>query len=269
MIQQLETQWDRFDRAMIAFMTAYGARLLRVALAVTFIWFGALKVAGLSPVADLVAQTVYWLPPALFVPFLGWWEVVVGVGLLFGVALRLVLLLFWLQMAGTFLVLVLRPELAFQSGNPLLLTVVGEFVVKNLVLIAAGLVIGSTVPRAASLTNGGKLRAQHGETFHPGDAVQRLSALRGERSVEIFTHGTLQVKMYAPRGTDPQTPHARDELYFVASGRGWFFGGADRRPVGPGDVIFAPAGCVHRFEDFPDDLAVWVAFYGPEGGEDP
>ena len=184
MMQQLETQWERFDRAMIAFMTAHGAQLLRVALGVTFVWFGALKVAGLSPVADLVAQTVYWLPPAFFVPFLGWWEIVVGLGLLFGVALRLVLLLFWLQMAGTFLVLVLRPELAFQSGNPLLLTVIGEFVVKNLVLIAAGLVIGSTVPRASIPANVGQRRTQHGETFHPGDAVQRLSALRGERSVE-------------------------------------------------------------------------------------
>lgn len=146
-IKQFQMRWERLDRLMIDFMTANGTRLLRVALGITFIWFGALKVVGRSPVADLVAQTVYWLPPAFFVPFLGWWEVVVGVGLLLGVALRLVLLLFWLQMAGTFLVLVLRPELAFQSGNPLLLTVVGEFVIKNLVLIAAGLVIGSNVPR--------------------------------------------------------------------------------------------------------------------------
>ena len=147
MVNLLQMQWERLDRLMIDFMTANGTRLLRVALGITFIWFGALKVVGQSPVADLVSQTVYWLPPAFFVPFLGWWEVVVGVGLLLGVALRLVLLLFWLQMAGTFLVLVLRPELAFQSGNPLLLTVVGEFVIKNLVLIAAGLVIGSNVPR--------------------------------------------------------------------------------------------------------------------------
>lgn len=147
MIRQLKTYWKRLDRLMIDFMAAYGPRLLRVALAVTFIWFGALKIVGRSPVADLVAQTVYWLPPAFFVPFLGWWEFVVGIGLLLGAALRLVLLLFWLQMAGTFLVLVLRPELAFQSGNLLLLTVTGEFVMKNLVLIAAGLVVGSTVPR--------------------------------------------------------------------------------------------------------------------------
>lgn len=143
----LWARWERLDRAMIAFMTDHGIGLLRAALAVIFIWFGVLKVAGRSPVADLVAGTVYWVRPDLFVPFLGIWEVIVGVGLLFGVALRGVLLLFWLQMAGTFLVLVMRPELAFQSGNPLLLTVTGEFVVKNLALIAAGLVIGSTVRR--------------------------------------------------------------------------------------------------------------------------
>lgn len=148
-MKQLEARWERLDRAMIAFMAAHGTRLLRIALAVTFIWFGALKIIGRSPVADLVAQTVYWLPPAFFVRFLGWWELIIGLGLLSGVALRLTLLLFWLQMAGTFLVLVLRPELAFQSGNPLLLTTTGEFVIKNLVLIAAGLVIGSTVPRQA------------------------------------------------------------------------------------------------------------------------
>lgn len=125
----------------------YSLLLLRVALAATFIWFGALKIFGVSPVADLVAQTVYWVSPKFFVSFLGVWEVVIGLGLLFAVALRFVLFLFVLQMAGTFLVLVLRPEVAFQSGNPLLLTVTGEFVIKNLVLIAAGMVIGTTVRR--------------------------------------------------------------------------------------------------------------------------
>jgi uncharacterized membrane protein YkgB len=132
---------------MISFMSTYGIRVLRIALAIIFIWFGALKIANVSPVADLVAQTVYWVSPKLLVPFLGFWEVVVGLGLLFAIALRLVLLLFWFQMTGTFLVLVLHPELSFQSGSPLLLTVTGEFVIKNLVLIAAGLVIGSTVQR--------------------------------------------------------------------------------------------------------------------------
>lgn len=137
--------WNRLDAWMVRVMRGYGIPLLRVTLAIVFIWFGVLKLIGRSPVAELVAQTVYWLPPATVVPWLGLWEVVVGVGLLFRVALRMTLLLFWLQMAGTFLVLVLRPDIAFQGSNPIFLTTEGEFVVKNLVLIAAGIVVGSTV----------------------------------------------------------------------------------------------------------------------------
>lgn len=142
------SQWfERVDTSFIRFMTVYGIRLLRISLAIVFIWFGGLKIAGRSPVADLVSGTVYWVNPTWFVTFLGVWEVVVGLGLLLLIALRLVLLLFWLQMAGTFLVLIVRPDLAFIGGNPLLLTATGEFVLKNLVLITAGIVIGSTVPR--------------------------------------------------------------------------------------------------------------------------
>ena len=132
---------------MIRFMSAYGIRILRVCLGIVFVWFGWLKVIGKSPVAELVARTVYWVPSAFFVPFLGVWEIIVGLGLLFALALRLTLLLFWLQMAGTFLVLLVKPYIAFQGGNPLFLTTEGEFVVKNLVLIAAGLVVGGTVQR--------------------------------------------------------------------------------------------------------------------------
>ncbi len=146
-MHSLLSTYRRLDRALIAFMHAWGIRLLRLALAVTFIWFGALKVLNVSPVADLVAQTVYWLPAAWVVPFLGWWEIAVGLGLLFRFALRLTLLFFFLQMAGTFLVLIVHPDLSFQNHNPLLLTVLGEFVVKNLVLLTAGLVVGSTVDR--------------------------------------------------------------------------------------------------------------------------
>lgn len=135
---------------MIQFMTTFGIRILRVCLGMVFFWFGLLKVIGKSPVAELVAQTVYWVSPNFFVPFLGAWEMVVGVGLLCAVALRLTLFLFWLQMAGTLMVLVLRPDVAFQGGNPLLLTAEGEFVIKNLVLIAAGLVVGGTVQRDAT-----------------------------------------------------------------------------------------------------------------------
>lgn len=88
-------------------------------------------------------------------------------------------------------------------------------------------------------------------------------------STLAFEHGTLAVKVYAPRGTDPQTPHTRDEIYVVISGSGTFVHGDERTAFQAGDFLFAAAGVVHRFEDFTDDFAVWVFFYGPEGGERP
>ena len=80
-------------------------------------------------------------------------------------------------------------------------------------------------------------------------------------------HGTLELGLYAPRGQDPQTPHARDELYIVMRGTGWFRNGAMRHRFAPGDALFVPARVEHRFEQFSDDLELWVVFYGPEGGE--
>jgi mannose-6-phosphate isomerase-like protein (cupin superfamily) len=82
----------------------------------------------------------------------------------------------------------------------------------------------------------------------------------------IFRSGDLVVEIYAPRTTDLQKPHSRDEIYIVAQGKGYFLCGESRPPFAPGDFLFAGAGVVHRFEDFSDDLAVWVIFFGPEGG---
>jgi uncharacterized membrane protein YkgB len=137
--------WKRFDARLVGFMARFGIELLRGSLAIIFIWFGLLKVLGLSPVAGLVAHTVYWFPPEIFIPILGWWEIIVGFGLLLHFALRLTLFLFWLQLIGTFLVLVFLPHVAFQRANPFLLTLEGEFVIKNLILITAGIVIGGTI----------------------------------------------------------------------------------------------------------------------------
>jgi mannose-6-phosphate isomerase-like protein (cupin superfamily) len=99
------------------------------------------------------------------------------------------------------------------------------------------------------------------------EGLSRLPGPAGERFVELFRHGTLSVELYAPRGRDPQSPHTRDEVYVVAAGQGWFRNGPERHRFGAGDVLFVPAGVEHRFEEFGDDLAVWVFFYGPEGGE--
>src|SRR5688572_9204219 len=103
--------------------------------------------------------------------------------------------------------------------------------------------------------------------LHAANALAKLEAERGDRSIELFRHGTLTVKIYAPRGHDPQNPHTRDEIYVVASGTGLFYNGQTREPFQPSDLLFAAAGRPHRFEDFTDDFAVWVMFYGPEGGE--
>ena len=111
------------------------------------------------------------------------------------------------------------------------------------------------------------MAVDHGAHFRPDDAVRRLAGVEDRRVVEVFRHGTLLLKLYAPRGVDPQQPHAQDEVYVVVRGSGMFFDGKDRYRFQPGDMLFVPAGCVHRFEDFSDDLAVWVVFYGPEGGE--
>jgi len=141
-----ERSWSwlhRLDARVLASLRRVAPVMLRASLGLVFVWFGALKISGQTPVSDLVADTVYWLDAGWFVPLLGIFEVVVGIGLLIGRGLRLVLALFALQMVGTFLVLVVQPEVAFQNGNPLLLTTEGEFVIKNLVLLSAGLMIGS------------------------------------------------------------------------------------------------------------------------------
>jgi uncharacterized membrane protein YkgB len=138
---------DRVDARLIPFLRRAAIPMLRVSLGFVFVWFGALKVLDVSPVADLVARTVYWVDPDPFVKVLGFFEVFVGVMLLLGWGLRLTLALFTLQTVGTFLTFLVLPEVTFRRGNPLLLTVEGEFVVKNLVLISAALVVGTTVRR--------------------------------------------------------------------------------------------------------------------------
>ena len=99
------------------------------------------------------------------------------------------------------------------------------------------------------------------------NAVNRLPGPNGERFVELFKHGSLSVELYAPRRTDPQQPHSRDEVYIIVSGTGRFLRGAEEVIFESGDVLFVAAGETHRFADFSQDFMTWVFFYGPEGGE--
>lgn len=97
--------------------------------------------------------------------------------------------------------------------------------------------------------------------------LEQLPGPDGQRYIELFHHGTLSVELYAPRQTDSQTPHTRDEIYVIISGSGRFRRGPEETAFDPGDVLFVPAGEEHRFLEFDDDFATWVFFYGPEGGE--
>lgn len=97
--------------------------------------------------------------------------------------------------------------------------------------------------------------------------LAKLPGENGQRFVVAFEHGTLAAELYAPRGVDGQHPHTRDEVYIVIAGSGTFVCADERVPFEPHDFLFVPAGVPHRFVDFSDDLAVWVVFYGPEGGE--
>ncbi|WP_420455111.1 hypothetical protein [Rubrivirga sp.] len=148
---------DRLDDRVARFMRRHGVRLLRYAIGVVFVWFGALKlVPGLSPAEALVKATVPFVDPDVFYPVLAVWEILIGAMLLVRPLARGALLLLALQMPGTFLPFVVLPEVCFSTwplGSPLdlfALTLEGQYIVKNIVLIAAGLVVGGTVRRASS-----------------------------------------------------------------------------------------------------------------------
>ena len=140
-----EAQLLRIDRRIITWMGEHGRGFLQWALAIIFIWFGALKWVASSPADDLVRRTVYWFPPEVFLPILGVWEMAIGVCLLFRPLVRLGLLLLFFQLPGTFLPLVLLPEVCFVRF-PWLLTMEGQYIVKNLLIIGAALVVGGSMP---------------------------------------------------------------------------------------------------------------------------
>ncbi|MEY4989868.1 MAG: hypothetical protein RIS08_94 [Actinomycetota bacterium] len=144
-MDNLSAKLRKLDNLVISFMDRVGLVFLRFAIGVIFIWFGALKTVGeLSPAYDLVAATVYWLTPEIIVPLLGLWEIGIGLAFLFTPLTRVAIFLLALQMPGTFLPLVLLPEVCF-TIFPVGLTIEGQYIVKNLVIIGSALVIGSRI----------------------------------------------------------------------------------------------------------------------------
>ncbi len=146
------------DERLTAWMAHFGVPLLRISLGVIFFWFGVLKFfPGLSPAEDLATRTIGVLTLGLIAPqvalwILAIWECLIGLGLLFGVFLRATLLLLWLQMLGTITPIFFFPEEVFLR-LPYAPTLEGQYIIKNLVLISAGIVIGATV-------RGGRLQAK-------------------------------------------------------------------------------------------------------------
>jgi uncharacterized membrane protein YkgB len=150
--------YHRVDQAITQWMARNGVRLLRISLGVVFLWFGALKFfPGLSPATELALRTIEILtfgsvPPAVAINILAAWESAIGLGLIFGVFMRATLLLLFVQMLGTITPIFLFPELVF-TRVPYAPTLEGQYIIKNLVLVSAGIVIGATV-------RGGRLVAE-------------------------------------------------------------------------------------------------------------
>jgi len=137
-------QLHRLDRQIIGWMERYSHLLHRVTLGVFFIWLGTLKTFGVSTATSLIAHVVYWGDPQFMVPILGWWEVAIGVCLVFRPLVRVALTLLLIRLPGTALALILLPEICF-IDVPFVPTPEGQYLIKDMILIGAALVIGSTI----------------------------------------------------------------------------------------------------------------------------
>ena len=121
--------------------------LVRIPIFIIFFWFGFLKIVDLSPAQELVQHTVYWMPflsAEMWTDVIGFWEVLIGVFFLFKKTTLIAMLLLLIQMSGTFLPLVILPEITFQDSNPFLPTLEGQYIIKNIIIITAALIIGRT-----------------------------------------------------------------------------------------------------------------------------
>lgn len=141
----VEKQFSKFDKDITGWMATHGMFILRVGLGIVFFWFGMLKFfGGLSPAEELIRSTVHFVDPDFFIPFLGAWETVIGVGLIAGRFMRGVLLLLFLHLPGTMLPVLAAPEKVW-IRFPFVLTLEGQYIIKNIVLIGSGFVLGATV----------------------------------------------------------------------------------------------------------------------------
>ena len=121
--------------------------LVRIPIFIIFFWFGLLKIIDLSPAQQLVKDTVYWMPflsAASWTYVIGVWEVLIAICFLFKRTTLIAMILLFLQMSGTFLPLVILPEITFQNSNPFLPTLEGQYIIKNIIIITAAIMIGKS-----------------------------------------------------------------------------------------------------------------------------
>lgn len=158
MNKRFEQTYHTVDQRITVWMAKHGLRLLRWSLGIVFLWFGVLKFfPGTSPAESLVARTIEvitfgLLSPRISVFILALWESIIGVGLIIGIGMRFTLLLLFAQMVGTITPLFFFPTETFLQ-LPWVPTLEGQYIIKNVVLISAGLVLGATV-------RGGRLTAE-------------------------------------------------------------------------------------------------------------
>lgn len=135
----------RLDHTISKYMRQLSMPAVRISFAVIFFWFGILKPLGLSSAEQLLKTTVAWLPfgnPDGWLTIIGWWEVAIGITFLFEKTTRVAIGLLFLQMIGTFMPLLFLPEITFQNGNYLLPTLEGQYIIKNVMIISAALMVG-------------------------------------------------------------------------------------------------------------------------------
>lgn len=150
MVDRFRETFEQVDTRVTGWMARYSVLVLRVSLGLVFVWFGALKFfPELSPAEELAARTIETLTFGIVqanvsVPVLAAWEVAIGLGLITGLFMRVTLLLLIMQMLGTVTPIFLFPEEVF-TRFPYAPTMEGQYIIKNIVLVSAGLVIGATV----------------------------------------------------------------------------------------------------------------------------
>jgi uncharacterized membrane protein YkgB len=144
-MEWIKKTFTKIDRIIAKWMKRWSIPAIRISFGIIFIWFGILKPFDVSSAESLLKATVVWLPfgtPEFWLIVIGWWEVAIGVTFLFYKTTKIAIALLFLQMFGTFMPLFLLPEVTFQNGNLLTPTLEGQYIIKNLMIISAALVLG-------------------------------------------------------------------------------------------------------------------------------